>query len=155
MNQSHAFGWHHPSSKGLLMALCPRTLASDYMCWRFAGGKAFAFVMWKRKDTWTHGTWMWLLLIPFQCVDLKLVTKESPCFCYVPSKASGISGFPENIFHFLMQGEQKWEGEENTWKRSLIKPRKFWGICIDSDGLNSGPELNWKDLARQPWIFLR
>lgn len=83
-------------------------------------------------------TWTRLPSSLFQRVGLKLATKGSPCFCYVPS---GISGFPENIFHLLMQGEQKQEGEENTQKRSLIKPRKFGKFALILKGsIREGPE---------------
>lgn len=40
-----------------------------------------------------------------------------------------------------MQGEQKQEGEENTQKRSLIKPRKFGKFALILKGsIQEGPE---------------
>lgn len=59
----------------------------------------------------------------------------------MPSKASGISGFPENIFHFLMQGEQKEKVRRTHKKRSLIKPRKVGKFALILMGsTQEGPE---------------
>lgn len=110
------------------MPLCPRTLVSDYMCWHFAGGKAFASVMWKRKDV---NTWTWALLIAFQCVDLKLTTKGSPPLL-LPYAFQSIrnSRFSWKRISF---SDARWverEGEENTQKRSLIEPQKVGKFAL-------------------------
>lgn len=105
------------------MPLCPRTPVSDYMCWHSAGGKAFASMMWKRKDV---NTWTWVLLIAFQCVDLKLTTKGSP----YAFQSIGNSRFSWKCISF---SDARWverEGEENTRKRSLIEPRKVGKFAL-------------------------
>lgn len=110
------------------MPLCPRTLVSDYMCWHFVGGKAFASMMWKRKDV---NTWTWVLLIAFQCVDLKLTTKGSPlAFAICLPKHREFQVFLKTHFIFWCKVSRKREGEENTRKRSLIEPPKVGKFAL-------------------------
>lgn len=121
------------------MPLCPRTPVSDYMCWHFAGGKAFASRMWKRKDV---NTWTWVLLIAFQCVDLKLTTKGSPlafAICLPKHREFQVFLKTHFIFWCKVSRKRRWgEHMENIFDRTP----KGWEICIDSDGLNS----------RGPWV---
>lgn len=84
-------------------------------------------------------------------------TRRFRCFCYMPSRASGISGFPEIIFHFLMWGEQKRERwREHTENNLWLNPERlgnlhwFWWAQ-----LKRALSESWEGLPGQPWIFLK
>lgn len=122
------------------MALCPRTLVSDYMCWHFTGGKAFAFMMWKRKDMWTHGMNMTSFgYIPVCWSEAN--NQEVPlafAICLSKHREFRFS------WSYISFSDARWverEGEENTRKRSLIEPRKVGKFALILMGsTQEGPE---------------